>query len=368
VRKVTFAHGGFAKVGGIETFTSDLAAELAARHVPTELVCWSGRGNNENPALRKLAKSNVAVFRTNWRWGCRWNWPDKLMILHQWKRLADAEVLVFGKFLPVVHRRLLALNKRMILITPYRPAEMWKDHRPDDEVLNSLEAIVVQAQSFESDLRALGYRGKVFILPLPPPETEEPQKWPIGSTLQIGFLGRLVPDKNVEYLILSFSRLREKAIAAQLHIFGEGPERAALQSRTDRLGLTGHVEFHGNQDRRQIPAAIDRCHLFGFPSRTEGLPIGALEILARGRPIVGSPAGALPDFLQGLLGCIVPFGEPDIFAGALRAMGRRILEGKITPADVQQAYLRRFDRSQVIDEYMRIFDCDGLQRQEARIA
>src|SRR6516164_7228345 len=104
---VTFAHGGFARVGGIETFTADLATALAVRQIRTELVCWSGRGSNENPVLRKLTKANVTVFRTAWRWGCRWDWPDHLMVLHQWKRLAEAEVLVFGKFLPVVHRRLL---------------------------------------------------------------------------------------------------------------------------------------------------------------------------------------------------------------------------------------------------------------------
>src|SRR5215469_12264503 len=99
VPSVTFAHGGFATVGGIETFTCDLASALADRRVQTQLVCWSGRGNYENPVLGKLAKSNVAVFRTNWRWGCRWNWPDHLMLLHQWKHLVEAELLVFGKFL-----------------------------------------------------------------------------------------------------------------------------------------------------------------------------------------------------------------------------------------------------------------------------
>jgi glycosyltransferase involved in cell wall biosynthesis len=172
----------------------------------------------------------------------------------------------------------------------------------------------------------------------------------------------------VEYLILSFSRLRELGTPAQLHIFGDGTERATLEQLTSRLGILDHVEFHGNQDRRQIPAAIDRCHLFTYPSRTEGLPIGALEMLARGRPIIGTPVGALPDFLLGTLGCIAPLDEPDLFAGAMRTIGGRILEGKVTPADVQQAYLRRFDRAQVIDEYMRIFGCYENAQQKASIA
>jgi glycosyltransferase involved in cell wall biosynthesis len=358
MQKVTFAHGGFARVGGIETFTADLAAALKARHVQTELVCWSGRGSSENPALQRLGENGVTIHRTDWRRGCRWGWPDKVMVLHQWNRFADAEVLVFGKLLdPGAHRRLLRLKKRMILITPYRPAEMWKRRAPDGELLNSLEAIIVQAPGFESDLRAFGYRGKVFIFPLPPPETEEARPWPANSLLQIGFLGRLVPDKNVEYLIISFSRLREMGTAAQLHVFGDGPECATLQSLANQLGLADYVEFHGNQDRHQIPEAIDRCHLFAFPSRTEGLPIGALEILARGRPIVGTPVGALPEFLLGSLGCIAPLNDPAAFANAMKAKADPILNGQVTSAEIQTAYVSRFPRRQVIDKYLQVFGC-----------
>jgi glycosyltransferase involved in cell wall biosynthesis len=358
MQRVTFAHGGFARVGGIETFTADLASALRARKIQTELVCWSGRGSSENPALQRLGNTGVTIHRTDWRRGCRWGWPDKIMVLHQWDRFANAEVLVFGKLLDRgAHRRLLRLKKRMILITPYRPAEMWKHCAPDDELLNSLEAIIVQAPGFESDLRAFGYRGKVFILPLPPPETEEARAWPANSPLQIGFLGRLVPDKNVEYLILAFSRLRETGIPARLHIFGDGPDRAALQSLTNQLGLADYVKFHGNQERHQIPGAIDSCHLFAFPSRTEGLPIGALEILARGRPIVGTPVGALPEFLRDSLGCIAPLNNPAAFATALKTKAMPILNDQVTPAEIQTAYMSRFPRRQVIDEYLQVFGC-----------
>jgi glycosyltransferase involved in cell wall biosynthesis len=287
------------------------------------------------------------------------------MALQQWKRFTDSEILVFGKLLHhSIQRRLLSLQKRMILITAYRPSEMWGDQPPDTEVLNSFESIIVQARTFESDLRRLGYEGQVFTLPLLPPEAEEPKAWPANSWLQIGFLGRLVPDKNVEYLIVSFSHLREMGIEAQLHLFGGGSEQGALQACVNKMKLTDCVRFHGNLDHGQIASAIDQCHMFAFSSRTEGQCLAALEILARGRPVLGTPVGAFPEYLHGRLGSIAPLDNPAGFAAALKTIAEPILHGEVTPADVQQAYVSRFQRRHVIDGYLQVFSCSVSAQRE----
>jgi len=291
------------------------------------------------------------------------------MVTQQWGRVASAELLVFGKLLDSsAHRQLLPLNKRMVLITPYRPAEMWKNQSPTPEILNSLESIIVQAHAFEEDLRTFGYEGKIIILPLPPPEAVETHAWPASATLQVGFLGRLVPDKNVEYLIFSFSRLCETGVAAHLHVFGDGPERNMLQEIASGTGFADRIQFHGHQGHGEISKAINQCHLFAFTSRTEGLPIGSLEILARGRPVVGTPVGAFPEFLSGLLGTVAPLDDRSAFAASLMRVAKPILEGSISPTDVQQAYQRRFPRAQVIEEYLRAFGCsDSIDRENRAV-
>jgi glycosyltransferase involved in cell wall biosynthesis len=289
------------------------------------------------------------------------------MVLHSWKRLADSEVLVFGKLIhPSAHRLILRLRKKMMLITPYRPEEMWKDQQPDSEILNSFESIISQGHTFEDDLRRFGYRGKTFILPYLPPEAESASRWPASLRLQVGYLGRLVPDKNLKYLIVSFSRLRTMGVDAQLHIFGDGPERNAIQSLTNELNLAAHIQLHGNQDRIAIPAAIDSCHLFAFSSTTEGQCLSALEILARGRRVLGTPVGAFPEFLSGLLGGIAPLDDPTAFATALKAIAKPVLEATITPTEVQQAYRDRFPRQQVIEGYLRAFGFSDVNDQGYR--
>ncbi len=368
MQRVTVVHGGFAKVGGIETFTADLVLALIARKVETELICWSAGGENENPDLRKLADANATICRTEWRWGCRWGWPDLLMAQRHWKRLVDADLLVFGKVLDgSIHRRLSRLSKRMILITPYRPAEMWK-RKPDNIVLDSFDTIVVQSASFEEDLRAFGYRGRVAVLPYLPPEVSEPSPWPETSVLQVGFLGRLVPDKNVSYLIRAVSSLRASGTEARLHIYGDGPERNELQQLTKQLRLADRVQFHGSKHRTAIVTAIDCCHMFAFTSTTEGQCLAALEIAARGRPVVATPVGVFPETLRDGLGQIAPLDDAEAYAAVLKATAEAIFSGRIRPGGVQQAYLRRFDRARVIDGYMHVFGCQQGVQQEVRIA
>jgi glycosyltransferase involved in cell wall biosynthesis len=356
--KLTFVQGGFAAIGGIETFAVDILSALSAHQIETELVCWDAARGEVNHGLEMLSRAGVALHCSSWRWGCRWGWPDKVMAYRDWKTLVNAEVLVFGKLLhESIHRRLLPHRKRMILVTPYRPAEMWEDRKPDKEVLNSLESIVVQAQIFEDDLRRLGYEGRVVRLPYLPPETKEASTWPATDVLQVGFLGRFVPDKNLEYLVNSFSHLSKLGVEANLHLYGEGPERDTLRSLVDRMGLTDSIRFHGNQQRSEIAAAIDRCHLFAFSSRTEGQCLASLEALARGRPVLGTPVGSFPEFLSGHLGSVAALDDPIAYATALKALAQPLLSGEVTPRHVQSAYGARFPRAKVIDDYMQVFGC-----------
>lgn len=348
-------------MGGIEAFATDLLLSFRARSIPVELICWNAATHGKNPALSELSRAGVNVHCSDWRWGCRWGWPDRMQTHRCWNRMLNADILVFGKLLhDSVHRQLLSHRKRMVLITPYRPAEMWEGRCPDNAILNSFESIVVQTPAFAEDLRGYGYKGHVLTLPYIPPDVHPISPLPLSPPVRIGFLGRLVPDKNLDYLILSLSILRENGSSAQLHFFGDGPLRKHLQVSADRMHVAEHVQFHERQERFEVSAAIDSCHMFAFTSTTEGQCLAALEILARGRPVVASPVGAFPEILSdSRLGAVAPLNDPKAFALVLQEVTRRILEGEILPIDIQDVYVKHFPRWQVIDEYVRELGCSS---------
>ncbi len=355
--RVVIYSGGFAPVGGIETFLHDLILGVADRGLATELVCWGPKGE----LLADLEQRGLRIHRQAWRWGCRWKWPDRLLLPAGCKAVERADVVLFGKVLETETQRALAAQKsrsgrpRFVLVTPYRPSEMWAAGAPPEDVLNCFETIVVQGVSFETELRGYGYRGDVRVLPYLPPACEELVPFPLSSALRVGYLGRLAAQKNLAYLLQCIAHLR-KSREATLDVFGEGIERRELEAEAKRVGMNGGTTFHGYTPRAGIQAAISSCHVFAFTSISEGQPLAALEILAGGRPIVATPVGVFPEMLSdSRLGMVAPLDEPIAYAGVLRRVGEEVVSGGRKPEEIQLAYSERYCRQKTLDAYLRLF-------------
>ena len=350
--------GGFAPVGGIESFIHALATSLVDRETQVTVLCWGKR----SPLLDAIGRQNVTIRRVPVQRGCRYAIPDLLLaVVHGVREILRQDVTVLTKlppeplqsFLDWVARR--SARRRFIYVTPYRPSEMWSEKPPSRHVLNSLDTIIVQANDFAEDLRRFHYRGTVEIIPYIPPATSRTASLPAGRGIRVGFLGRLVPQKNVAHLLKAFSLIGTEQPADrswELHIFGDGVERARLQDMAGHLGIAQRVCFHGMVRGGQVAEAIDQCHLFAFPSVSEGQCLAALEILARGRPIVATPVGAFPEILSNPeFGAIGPLHDVEGFARVLSRIGTAVVQEHLTPHAIQTSFGRVFSRPQVIDRY-----------------
>lgn len=134
------------------------------------------------------------------------------------------------------------------------------------------------------------------------------------------FLGRLVEKKGAAYLLTAFEALRRLLPAAQLVIAGDGPERAALESRAAAIG---GVRFTGSFSRAQAQALLAAARVLCLPSVTaasgdaEGLPLVILEAQASGVPVVTSARGGAEEgILDGVTG--YAFAERDVAAMTAR--------------------------------------------------
>ena len=135
----------------------------------------------------------------------------------------------------------------------------------------------------------------------------------------IGFVGRLVPVKQVDRIIDTLEILRrDTPLDWRLRIIGDGPLREPLEHQARRKGMEDKVEFTGFLTE-PLPT-VSGLDALVFASLHEGLPMTALEALALGVPIVAPPLGGLTQLIrESGRGIIAPSTEPADLAGAVIA-------------------------------------------------
>ena len=133
---------------------------------------------------------------------------------------------------------------------------------------------------------------RIVALPngVPVPERPWQRRPDWRAAPRAAFVGRLAPEKGLDSLIDAWPAVRSVHPGARLILFGEGPERPALEARVEASGLTlgpdQAVELPGTV--ADATAALRDVDLFVLPSREEGMSIALLEAMALGVPIVAS--------------------------------------------------------------------------------
>ena len=136
------------------------------------------------------------------------------------------------------------------------------------------------------------------------------------QVLRLITVGRLSPEKGHRYLLEAMPTILAHHPTATLQIVGDGSLRAALQTHTERLGLTQSVAFLGS--RGDVAELLAKSDLFVFPSLWEGLGVAVLEALATGLPTVASDIPALREIIDdGIHGILVEPQHAEALAQAI---------------------------------------------------
>lgn len=178
------------------------------------------------------------------------------------------------------------------------------------------DMIVVQTGGIARWYReVLGLETRVIGNPVP--EGVSPLPRPPGRRVLMA-AGRLEWQKGYDLLLDAFSGLAAEFPEWDLVIFGEGPERAALEARAATLGA--RVRLPGVV--ADVPVRLGEAEVFVHPARYEGFPNALCEALAGGCCVVASDCpGATREILaDGRYGVLVPPEDAGALAHALRGV------------------------------------------------
>ena len=141
-------------------------------------------------------------------------------------------------------------------------------------------------------------------------------------------VSRLVPRKGQDTVLRALPHLLEEVPDAVYRIVGTGPELARLQALARKLELNGHVQFYGQVSDSERERLLNECKVFVLATREtptdfEGLGIAVLEAMQKGKPVVVTRAGGVPEIVEhGRTGLVVEPDDPEILAKALAELLR----------------------------------------------
>lgn len=116
---------------------------------------------------------------------------------------------------------------------------------------------------------------------------------PQDAKLHIVYVGRLAPEKNIEFLVRAMSHhaLRQ----ATLHLVGDGPSRRELEALCEGLSLNRRIIFHGMQRDGDLVRHYQIADVCVTASESETFGFTVAESMACGTPVVLPAAGAFPE-------------------------------------------------------------------------
>lgn len=223
-------------------------------------------------------------------------------------------------------------------------------------VLRAADRVIVLGQVWERELRAIEPAARIVVLSNPvviPPDQAQPVP---GRVL---FLARLWPEKGVEELLQATAALLPRYPLLQLVMAGDG-DLAGVERRAQALGLAGHVQLTGWLAGERKSQELRSAAVFALPSWFEGMPVGVLEAMAAGVPVVASEVGGIPEALGPDAGLLVPVRDATALAQALaRVLGDVALAQRMGEAGRRRA-AELFSAAHIVQRLGQVYASLGL--------
>jgi glycosyltransferase involved in cell wall biosynthesis len=314
----------------------------------------------------------VLSGRRLWSPGFHWELAALLRRLH-------ADVVHTHHFSPLLHSlpaaRLAGVSRRIHTEHSYQYLEPRGDCRRVLRVIGGMtHAFVLVARSmhaFYRDHVRVGER-RLRVIPngvdtdlyKPSNESVAERRQRLGVPAKaylIGTAGRFFPEKDYGTLLRGFAAFAATHPAAHLAMIGDGPEGRSLETLAASCGDDIAARIHFLGWRTDLPDVLPLLDAFALSSRSEGLPLVALEALACGVPVVATPVGDLPEVVAegtSQAGLLYPVGDHAALAQAFATLADDNARAAFANAG-RARVLRRYSHAAMVDSYTRAYE--GLE-------
>jgi glycosyltransferase involved in cell wall biosynthesis len=205
--------------------------------------------------------------------------------------------------------------------TTQQMSPAWRLARP--LAARRASRLVMQTEAARTALPG-GLRARAVVIPNPVTPPNQAAAIPADGARFVA-VGRLEPQKGFDLLLPAFARVVRQIPNAQLTIFGEGPQRIALEHQAIDLAIGDNVALPG---LTETPGDwVTAGEIFVLSSRYEGFPNVLIEAMTAGLATIAfdCPWGPSEILSAPDSGLLVP-------AGDIERLGDAMLRLAIDPA------------------------------------
>lgn len=226
-------------------------------------------------------------------------------------------------------------------------------------ILNNCEQLTVVSDSMKSAVTRMNVTCRIETLPMGTDLTKVfiPDKKKQKSN-QIIFVGRLIPQKGVGYLLDAFKQVVNKYPDTSLIIIGDGPEYNNLKEQAKGLGINKRVNFRGGIPNTSVATYLQSSSIAVFPycrpgkTGEEGFGLVVIEALGCNCSVIASNQSAIMEIIKNKqTGLLINERDPEQIGDAIIYLLNNPKQRIKLAENGRSEVLKRFNWSQVSKSY-----------------
>jgi glycosyltransferase involved in cell wall biosynthesis len=229
--------------------------------------------------------------------------------------IIHAHWLIPQGFLAVSYKKLF--NKKIKILTTIHGTDIYGLNslsRMKQFVLQGVDALTVVSTAVKNEVEKLGYQKEIWAYPMGintahfHPDMKDvhvKEKYEVQGDLLL-FVGRLVEQKGIRYLLEAMPAVLNKFPSSKLMIIGDGMLKDKLIQIAKDLKIENSVIFTGPLPHADLAAYYATADVFIGPSLSEGFGLVFAEAMSCGIPVIATDLPAISDIVKdNETGCIV---------------------------------------------------------------
>jgi len=327
-------------IGGAELLLRNFVIEAKKNNQYTVDICTL-YASNDTKDIEEIKKKNVRI------------WSLDLKNKYTLSSVGKIKKIIERENYDIIHAHLFPASAFVALSSLFLPnniAYIFTEHSTfnrrratrifkivDGFIYNRYSKIICSSKQVQNSLIKWipKNKEKTEVIPNGTPTHSKPVIGQMIKKYDILFVGRLVPQKGIRFLLEAINILQNKYKKnIKVAIVGEGPLEKKLKTICEKLKITHSVKFLGF--RRDIDQLMKSSKVFVLPSCWEGFGIVIIEAMKNRLPIVATNIGGIPEIItNGNEGVLVPRENPEILASSINHL---LEDKKLRNKFIQNAY------------------------------